>query len=342
MVEQSPYNWARIALAHLDAAAAVALVTILATEGSAPREAGTKMVVWSGGQAGTIGGGNLEHQAADQARRMLATEAAFAIQDYPLGPLLNQCCGGRVRLLLERLDDDSRDWLTQAARRLEANQPFALRTTLGDGRLAKAVAPIPASRDAAAGVTLADAVVPARGAFPAQGQILVERSGPPRPRLLLFGAGHVGLAVARAFEPLPFALSWYDSRPDVAQAGAVDIRTTAELTDLIGRADPGAYILVLTHDHALDYALVTAALASGAFAYLGLIGSKTKKARFLGRLRADGHDEAAVARVVCPIGLPGLKSKAPEVIAVSVAGDLLMRLEVARLAPVSELHLASV
>ncbi|HWU13050.1 MAG TPA: XdhC family protein, partial [Caulobacter sp.] len=96
-------NWARSALAQLALGETVALVTILATEGSAPREAGTKMVVWAGGQAGTIGGGNLEHQAAEQARKMLLTSVHFALQDYPLGPLLAQCCGGRVRLLIERL-----------------------------------------------------------------------------------------------------------------------------------------------------------------------------------------------------------------------------------------------
>ena len=79
-------NWARAALARIADNDTAALVTVLATEGSAPREAGTKMVVWQGGQSGTIGGGNLEHQAADQARKMLSgSQAHFAIQDYPLG-----------------------------------------------------------------------------------------------------------------------------------------------------------------------------------------------------------------------------------------------------------------
>jgi xanthine dehydrogenase accessory factor len=74
-------NWARQSLAHLAEEQPVALVTILATEGSAPRDAGTKMVVWADGQAGTIGGGNLEHQVADQARRMLLSQVHFALQD---------------------------------------------------------------------------------------------------------------------------------------------------------------------------------------------------------------------------------------------------------------------
>jgi xanthine dehydrogenase accessory factor len=86
----------------------------------------------------------------------------------------------------------------------------------------------------------------------------------------------------------------------------------------------GAHIYVLTHDHALDYSLTRAALTGGRFAYLGLIGSMTKRARFVSRLRAEGLDDG---RLTCPIGVPQLRSKDPEVIAVSVAADLLMRLE---------------
>ena len=100
-------------------------------------------------------------------------------------------------------------------------------------------------------------------------------------------------------------------------------------------------MLILTHDHGLDYALTAAALAGGRFGYLGLIGSKTKRARFMSRLRDDGVSEAALARLTCPIGLPVLRSKAPEVIAVSVAADLLMRLEAARISNDEDVAVAS-
>lgn len=324
-------NWARAALARLDANDEAALVTILATEGSAPREAGTKMVVWRGGQAGTIGGGNLEYRVADQARRMLdGSQAHFAIQDYPLGPLLAQCCGGRVRLFLERLNDNSRDWLTEAARRMDAAQPFEVRTRFDPGALGKTIAPILATQDEAPPVTLAGAPASARGARPELGDELVERANAPRPPLLLFGAGHVGQAIARAFEPLPFRLSWYDSRPETAEIAGVTVLEPAEMAAKAMGATPDAYGLVLTHDHALDYALVSAGLAGGGFGYFGVIGSKTKRARFMSRLRDDGFSQAVLTRLTCPIGLPGLKSKAPEVIAVSVAADLLMRQEAAR------------
>ena len=324
-------NWARAALSRLDAHDEAALVTVLATEGSAPREAGTKMVVWRGGQSGTIGGGNLEYRVADQARRMLdGGQAHFAIQDYPLGPLLAQCCGGRVRMFLERLNDNSRDWLTEAARRMDAAQPFEVRTRFDPGLLTKSIAPILATEDGAS-VTLGGAPATARGVRPELGDVMVERADAPRPPLLLFGAGHVGQAIAQTFAPLPFRLFWYDSRPETADIPGVTVLPPDEIVAKARGASPDAYGLGLTHDHAQDYALVSAGLAGGGFSYFGVIGSKTKRARFISRLRDGGFSEAVLTRMTCPIGLPQLKSKAPEVIAVSVAADLLMRHEAARI-----------
>src|ERR1700761_3932159 len=93
-----------------------ALITILATEGSAPRGPGTRMLVTSAEQAGTIGGGALEWRAAEQGRAILALPpGSWRVQDYPLGPLLGQCCGGRVRLLVEHLDPDRLEWLGRGA-----------------------------------------------------------------------------------------------------------------------------------------------------------------------------------------------------------------------------------
>lgn len=333
-------NWARAALARIAVDDAAALVTVLATEGSAPREAGTKMVVWEGGQSGTIGGGNLEHQATSQARKMLSgSQASFAIQDYPLGPLLAQCCGGRVRLLIERVEAASRHWLTDAARRMDAAQPFEVRTRFDPGLLTKTIVPIHAMSDAPP-VSLSGAAASARGARPELGDELVERNDAPRPPLQLFGAGHVGQAIARAFAPLPFRLFWYDSRPETAHLPGVTVLEPADMAAAALGATPETFSLILTHDHGLDYALTSAGLAGGA-GYLGLIGSKTKRARFMSRLRDDGFSEAVLTRLTCPIGLPHLKSKAPEVIAVSVAADLLMRLEAARISNYEDQPVAS-
>lgn len=280
------------------------------------------MAVWSDGQAGTIGGGALELRATQQARALLAAGAPFAIQDYPLGPMLQQCCGGRVRLLLERVED--RGWLGEALERLDARRAFNLASRFEEVRLNKSVTE--AARSPKPPVTLGGQAATARGERPAPGALLVEHIRPALADVLLFGAGHVGQAVARALAPLPVRLHWYDSRPEAAEMTAAHLRDPAALEELARTAPAGAQILILTHDHALDYALTRAALTGGAFAYLGLIGSLTKRARFVSRLAAEGLDHG---RMTCPIGLPQLRSKDPEVIAVSVAADLMMRLDAA-------------
>jgi xanthine dehydrogenase accessory factor len=319
-------DWAHGAAARSARSDNAALVTVLAIEGSAPREAGVKMAVWDGGQAGTIGGGNLEWRAAAQARAMLTAGAGFAIQDYPLGPLLQQCCGGRVRLLLDRIDAADAPWLADAARRLDARRAFDLHSRFGDGRLIKAITAAVNDADGPP-VVLGDAAATARGARPAPGDLLVEHLQPAKADVVLFGAGHVGQAIAAALRPLAVRLHWYDSRPEATELTGAMLRGEDELTILAANPPPGALGLILTHDHQLDYALTSAALAGDGFSYLGLIGSLTKRARFLSRLRQDGFDDAAIARLTCPIGLPQLRSKAPEVIAVSVAADILTRLE---------------
>jgi xanthine dehydrogenase accessory factor len=290
-------DWASRALAALAQGEPAVLVSVLAIEGSAPREAGARMVVTEEGSVGSIGGGNLEFQAIGQARKALQQDPGdWRIQDYPLGPFLQQCCGGRVRLLIERLDDTQTDWI--AAVREPGRHH--LETILQPGRLDRRILEAPCQSP-----------IGARGPVPQPGERILEVFGDPLTPLLLFGAGHVGRAIARVLEGLPFALAWHDEREGSDRA---------EMIELAKRAD-GA-VLILTHDHALDYLLTTAAL-SGPARFIGLIGSGTKRARFRRRLAADGFDETALDRVVCPIGLPGISGKAPEVIAVAVAAQLL-------------------
>ena len=332
-------DWPRVALARLATGEPAALVTLLAVEGSTPRDAGTKMLVWPGGQAGTIGGGALEHQASDQARRMIAQGPAsrVAIQDYPLGPFLAQCCGGRVRLMIERLDARDAGWLADADRYWRAEEPFAIHSRLDGASLTKSIGPVGGGADGSI-VTINGDPARAKGERPAVGALIIERSAPPRPVVLLFGAGHVGRAVHRALEPLPFRVFWSDCREETAEVPGVVVLPPDAQTEIAG--DGAAYTLVLTHDHALDYALVSAALAGESDGYLGLIGSRTKAAKFFSRLKADGFSDKALERLTCPIGIQELKSKAPEIIAVSVAADLLLRLEASQRARLRETALA--
>lgn len=147
----------------------------------------------------------------------------------------------------------------------------------------------------------------------------------PGQPVTVYGAGHVGRAVIAALAPLDFALTWVDAqagRMGGAPAGVRTVESPLPEAEAKG-APPDAIHLVMTHSHAVDLEIVTAIL-SGPFGRCGLIGSKTKRARFEKRLTERGIASEAIAALECPIGLPGLTDKRPAAIAASVAADLLM------------------
>jgi xanthine dehydrogenase accessory factor len=170
---------------------------------------------------------------------------------------------------------------------------------------------------------------------------LLQRFENERTPLYLFGAGHVGRAVVLALAPLPFHVTWIDPRPGAFPAQAPlagAMLMPADPGTALEEAPAGSFVVVMTHSHALDLEIVARALAAGRFPYVGLIGSATKRARFLGRLRALGLGEAA-ERLVCPIGVTTIRSKLPAVIAAGLAVDLLIRREqraTATVAPVGQ------
>lgn len=287
-------DWALQARAAL-ADGPAALVTVLATEGSAPRGPGARMLVTRTGLAGTIGGGALEHQATQQARAILDyPPGSWRVQDYPLGPLLGQCCGGRVRLLVERLEGVP-----------ESDGPFLV--TLGEG----------IERSAFSGGGRAR--IGARGALPQAGDAFVEPDDAERLPVLLFGAGHVGRAIAEKAAGLPLHLAWFDTRAEAAEMPGVALASEDEIVACAAQARDDAAIVILTHDHALDYRLTAAALGSRA-RFVGLIGSQTKRARFVSRLEKEGID---TRRLTCPIGVAGIAGKEPDVIAIATLAQLL-------------------
>jgi len=314
-------EWIGQALSAVRRGETLAMASVVGAQGSTPREIGARMLVWPDRFTGTIGGGSLERQALDQARKLLAQDARrHALQDYPLGPLLGQCCGGRVRLLVERIDGDSLGWLADAARACARGAPFRLQADIQGGDLERSVQP-PSGDDPADNSP--------RAPIP-EVRRLSELMRPARPKLVIFGAGHVGQAVARAFAPLPFDLEWLASREDLRpEAGGTQatILSEDELEACIEAAPAATLFAIFTHSHDLDYRLTKAVLARGDFAYLGLIGSRTKRARFDSRLRKDGFGDAELSRLTCPIGIPSLKSKAPAVIAVALAAELLQLTE---------------
>ena len=241
------------------------LVTITEVRGHAPRDAGTKMVVSGTTVWGTIGGGNLEETALDQAKDMLD---ALPVEPSSLTVSLNdkartehgrQCCGGEVTLLFE---------------------------------------PLP--------------VVPA---------------------VAIFGMGHVGLELARILARHDLDLHLVDSRSSYLDADrlacledgpAVVVVHHAPLPELaLGEIPGGTHVLILTHDHAEDFALCDAALRTSHLGSIGLIGSAAKWRRFEQGLRVEGHADADIARIRSPIGTADIPGKDPAVIALSVAAQLL-------------------
>ena len=262
-------DWLEQLLLRLQTEPAV-LVTVMATRGSVPRDAGTWMAVFARGFLATIGGGRLEQDAMDAARGMLATGAAEPLErTFSLGPSLGQCCGGEVQLRFVH-------------------------------------------------ISAADV------------HALADRLRPPHTSVALFGGGHVGQALVQVLGLLPTDVRWFDSRDEVFPAN-LPPHVHTEHSDPVeaGVADllPGTRVFIMSFSHAEDFAVVAACLQRqrdlGDLPYIGLIGSKTKWASFRQRLEVRGFTPEELAHVTCPIGVPGIDDKRPEVIAVAAAAQLL-------------------
>ena len=281
------------------------LVTVAKVEGSGPREPGTHMLVGPDDVRGTIGGGHLELRAIDIARTMAATGRARHLERFALGPSLGQCCGGVVHLAFEL-----------GAEVDESPEEDQWRVVALDGE------GVPPAFDRTRGTHLLHAADGKRW--------LIDAIRAPRDHLVLFGAGHVGAAIVKALADLPCTVTWVDEREDMFPS-AVPANVTIEASDtpeaLVHAAPPDAFYLVMTHSHALDQRLAEAIMARSGVAWFGLIGSHTKRMQFEHRLRARGVAGERIAAMVCPVGLPGIASKAPAAIAASVCAQLLLAWE---------------
>ena len=248
----------------LAGSAPVALVRVTDVRGSAPREEGAWMLVSAATTAGTIGGGQLEYMAIDQARACLGGADA-ASMDVPLGPEIGQCCGGQVVLGVSVLD------------------------AAGRARLRAAL----------------------------------EREREQHAHVYLFGAGHVGRALVVALDALPIRVIVVDTRTEelALLPAHIETRQTPMPEAEVRAAPSGSAFVILTHDHALDFLIASEALARGDAAYVGMIGSATKRAAFQGWLRRQGGD-IDPARLACPIAPNAPPDKRPEVIAAFAAAEI--------------------
>lgn len=264
---------------------AAVLVTVQRVQGSAPRDEGAWMAVFSDRLINTLGGGHLEHSAVQLARQWLrdgpsaAAESASFTRTIALGPSLGQCCGGVVELRFERL----------------------------------------------------------------QGPLSVELQQRLKPRgthVAVFGGGHVGTALVRILATLPFEVRWVDSRDEIFPPDMppqVQCEHSDPVQAAVADLASGSRVLIMSFSHAEDLDIVQACLKRQRqridLPFIGLIGSKTKWATFRHRLRERGFSDQECEQVTCPIGVPGIEGKEPEVIAVAVAAQLLQTTDPARTRP---------
>ncbi|MGV8945474.1 MAG: xanthine dehydrogenase accessory protein XdhC [Lutibacter sp.] len=230
----------------------VALVTVTKILGSAPCKVASKMIVTKQKEIfGTIGGGKLEFQVID--------EAVVAIQEnkikeltYTLGPDFEQCCGGKVELIIEPMNQS--------------------------------------------------------------------------PELYLFGAGHIGVELCNVLKNTPFNITLLDVRENWRNTIEIDKFVTFsdinfDLYKQFINWGSNCYVVIMTHDHKLDFEITALALHSQT-KYIGLIGSKTKKIKFNNMLKKELNFKPGISPVHCPIGLD-LGGNSPKEIAISVASELL-------------------
>jgi xanthine dehydrogenase accessory factor len=228
------------------------LATVVSSTGSAPQEAGAKLLVAVDGQVvGTVGGGAIEHKVLADARALLAGAERSRLAEYNLSRDLGMCCGGVMCVFFERVQ------------------------------------------------------------FP--------------PRLVVLGAGHIARPLVAIAAQVDFRVVVVDEREEWAQAERFPDATALHVDDpqaVVAELalDAETAVVVVTHHHPLDQALVRALVASSA-GFCGLVGSEAKRNKFLMRLRAQGVDDAALARLRSPLGLQ-IGAESPAEIAVSIVAEL--------------------
>lgn len=271
------------------------------------------MIVGAGGViAGTVGGGKVELAAIASAREVAAGGAARRLHLKLAGDLA-MCCGGEIDMWVEPLDERRVPALAEVVERRARRLPSALSTAL--------------SPSGGKAVSLDDDCLRTRRPR-LDGDSFIEPVLPP-PRLCLFGGGHVAQALSTLAAGCGFEVVVCEEESSLATPGrfpdaarlvhAYDPGEVARALAPFGRDD---YAVILTHDHALDEEVLAGLLPMAELSYLGLLGSRSKLARFRERIAARGFtDDDAWARLHAPVGL-AIGADTPEEIAVAIAAEL--------------------
>lgn len=299
--------------AFLGGAGRVALVEVAGTKGSTPRETGAYMLVSGAAIFGTIGGGQLEYMAIDKARQLL------------FSPLEGE-------MAAERPEGVVSEGTARAPSTAAATPPDGFAATLPSrGRDTRTTLDVPLGPEI--GQCCGGRVeVLIRLVDTALEQELVAAADAEQaqlPHVYIFGGGHVGQALASAVALLPVRVVVVETRAEALEGmpDTVETSLTPMPEAMVRKASAGAAFVVLTHDHALDFLIVAEALKRRDAAYVGMIGSKTKKATFRNWfLKAADGSEAQFADLVSPIGGDAVKDKRPQVIAALAAAEIMTAL----------------
>ena len=315
------------------------LVTVVSTRGSTPREAGTRMLVFTDHFAGTIGGGNLEFQAISISRNQILNSGSNSMSRFPLGASLGQCCGGLVNLLFEPVDSSTR-WLDEmpetpenlfrAVKANKTDQESDNDYFWFDGNQTKSNLPEKDQHDLKS--RMIEMIRTNQSTQLVEVGIekqlwYLEKQLEPEIELLLFGAGHVAESIVQVMQDLPVRVKLIDVRDELLAKEwplNVEVISTDTPEAEIESATAESFVLIMTHDHGLDQRLCESVLHHGEFFWAGLIGSETKRRAFEKRLSRRGITESQFNQITCPIGIEGIRNKQPAAIAVSVVAQLLL------------------
>lgn len=283
------------------------------------------MAVFPQRTQGTIGGGNLEFFAIQHARELLSQTTDMAPfhtltqHRTPLTPRFDQCCGGMVQLVFEKIRPKHCDWLIQLATLLDTDNAMTAkhRPAWLFSDLARRTR-----------IVLLEPPTANQRQRETDRRALIEPIAQRALDIVIFGAGHVGQAMIHSLQNLDADITLIDSRTKQLGFAATPAHVrkicTTDWQEYVDRSSDRTYFLVLTHSHQLDFDITEAILRHGRFRYCGLIGSKTKKIRFDRQFKNRGLTPTQIERITCPIGLPQIQGKSPAVIAASVCAQILI------------------
>ncbi len=311
----------------------VVLATIVRNSGSAPRTSGARMLVRADGSlAGSVGGGALEGKCQAKAAELMQSGDAFAELEFVLhansAADAGMVCGGDVTVLLQRLEPDSLTLLRPLLEAYSRGERPVLLTSLPHGDSAPRMLLLDAQENTDIPAELCEEIRrrSRRAPFLAGSgdlEFFVEPLVHPG-TVQLVGAGHVALATAECAAFAGFEVVVMDDRADFANRErypwAKEVRVLKSFDNCLERLGPDDYVVIVTRGHLHDREVLAQALGTDA-GYIGMIGSKSKRAAVYKALREEGFTDAHLQRVYSPIGLT-IGADTPEEIAISIVAEL--------------------